>query len=103
MHASVENAPLIAKQAVEHFIGKKIARAKALHAYQTTPTSRAEYKGCPSGRNAEMVVDVKYEAFGSRDVTIRLATWSKPSIDKVFQKRCFSSSGNCWRAVQAIH
>jgi hypothetical protein len=83
---SVNSAPLTVKQVVEHLAGNNIARAKALHAYQATRTYKVEYKGFPSDRDAEMIVDVKYQAPGSKAFTIRSATGSKLIIDKVFKK-----------------
>jgi hypothetical protein len=82
----IEPPPLTTKQVVEHLIGKNIERANALRAYQATRIYRVEYKGFPSGRNAEMVVDVRYQAPGSKAFTIRSATGSKLIIDKVFKK-----------------
>lgn len=78
--------PLTTKQVVEHLVRKNIERAKALRAYQAIRTYRVEYKGFPGGRNAEMVVDVKYQAPGSKTFTIRSATGSELIIDKVFKK-----------------
>jgi hypothetical protein len=45
-----------------------------------------EYKGFPSNRNAEMVVDVIYESPGTKKFTIQSATGSQIIIDDVFKK-----------------
>jgi hypothetical protein len=82
----IEPPPLTTNQVVDYLVAKNIERAKALHAYQAIRTYRVEYKGFPSGRNAEMVVDVKYQAPGSKAFTIRSVTGSQLIIDKVFKK-----------------
>ena len=81
-----EPPPLTTRQVVESLVARNIERAKALRGYQATRIYKVEYKGFPSGRSAEMVVDVKYEAPGSKAFTIRSATGSQLIIDKVFKK-----------------
>ena len=63
-----------------------LCRAQALYAYRGTRTYRAEYRGFPSVRRAEMVVEVKYQSPGTKEFTIKSATGSKMIIDKVFKK-----------------
>jgi len=82
----VASAPLNADQVVEKLVAMNLARAQALHAYHGTRTYRLEYRGFPSTRTAEMVVDVKYQSPGTKEFTIQSATGSKLIIDKVFNK-----------------
>jgi hypothetical protein len=82
----VENAPLTTQQVVENLVRMNLGRAQALHAYQGTRIYRVDYHGFPSTRSAEMVVDVKYQAPGTKDFTIESATGSEIIIDKVFKK-----------------
>ena len=63
-----------------------LARSKALRAYRGTRTYRVEYRGFPSARQAEMVVDVAYRYPGTKEFKIRSATGSKLVIDRVFKK-----------------
>jgi hypothetical protein len=83
---SLKSAPLTTQQVVKNLVGMNLQRAHALHAYQGTRTYRIEYRGLPSGRNAEMVVDVKFVAPGRKDFTIRSSTGSKMLIERVFKK-----------------
>jgi hypothetical protein len=74
------------QQVVENLVAKNLERAKALRAYEGTRTYRLTYRGFPSSRDAEMVVDVTYHAPGTKDFTIRSAIGSRLIIDKVFKK-----------------
>jgi hypothetical protein len=84
--APIVNAPLSREQIVVNLIGMNLERAHALHAYQSTRIYQVEYRGFPSTRSAEMVVDVKYRSPGTKEFTIVSATGSKVIIDKVFKK-----------------
>jgi hypothetical protein len=79
-------APITTKQVVNNLVEWNLERSQALHAYHGTRTYRVEYKGFPSNRNAEMVVDVIYESPGTKKFTIQSATGSKIIIDNVFKK-----------------
>jgi hypothetical protein len=79
-------APFTTQQVVANLVGRNLERAQALHAYQGTRTYRVEYRGFPGTREAEMVVDVKFRAPGTKEFTIRSATGSRLIIDKVFRK-----------------
>lgn len=85
-HISAGTAPLTTQQVVKNLVGRNLERAQALRAYQSTRTYRVEYRGFPGTRSAEMVVDVKYRAPGTKEFTIRSETGSKIVIDKVFKK-----------------
>jgi outer membrane lipoprotein-sorting protein len=74
------------EQVVENLVRMNLERAQALQAYQSTRVYRLEYKGFPSGRTAEMVVKVKYQAPATKDFEIVSATGSKMLIDRVFKK-----------------
>ena len=82
----VTNTPLTTQQVVEKLVGRNVDRAQALHAYQGTRIYRVEYRGFPGPRDAEMVVDVKYRAPGTKEFTIRSVSGPKLIIDKVFRK-----------------
>jgi len=82
----VANASLRTEQIVENLVKRNLQRAQALHAYLGTRIYQVEYRGFPGGRSAEMVVDVKYQSPGTKELTIRSATGSKIIIDKVFKK-----------------
>ena len=86
MSVPVANAPLSIEQVVANLVRMNIERAQALHAYHGTRIYRVEYRGFPSTRSAEMVVDVKYQSPGTKEFTIQSATGSRMIIDKVFKK-----------------
>ena len=79
-------APFTMQQVVENLVERNLERLQALHAYQGTRIYRVEYRGFPGTREAEMVVDMKYRAPGTKEFTIRSATGSRLIIDKVFRK-----------------
>ena len=78
--------PLTTQQVVAELVGMNLRRAQALHSYHGTRIYRLEYHGFPSSRGAEMVVDVKYRAPGTKEFTIRTSTGSRLILDKVFKK-----------------
>ncbi len=86
MSVPIANAPLGIDQVVENLVRMNLERAQALHAYHGTRIYRVEYRGFPGTRNAEMVVDVKYQSPGTKEFTIQSTTGSKVIIDKVFKK-----------------
>ena len=77
---------LSVEQVVNNLIRMNLERARALPAYRSTRTYRAEYRGFPGSRSAEMVVDVKYEPPGTKEFAVRSETGSKLIIDRVFKK-----------------
>ncbi|HXA84361.1 MAG TPA: hypothetical protein VNZ47_04755 [Candidatus Dormibacteraeota bacterium] len=77
---------LKAEQVVENLVRMNLQRAQALQAYESTRTYRLEYKGFPGGRSAEMVVNMKYRAPGTKEFEIVSQTGSKMLIDRVFKK-----------------
>lgn len=77
---------LSTEQVVQNLVRLNLERAQALRAYQGTRVYRAEYRGFPGTRSAEMVVEVNYQSPGKKEFTIQSATGSNLIIDKVFKK-----------------
>lgn len=77
---------LTPEQVVNNLVQRNLTRAKGLAAYKGTRTYHLEYQGFPSSRNAEMVVDVRYESPGTKEFTIRSETGSTLLIDRVLKK-----------------
>jgi hypothetical protein len=77
---------LKSEQVVENLVRMNLQRAQALQAYESTRIYRLEYKGFPGGRSAEMVVNMKYRAPGSKDFEVVSQSGSKILIDRVFKK-----------------
>ena len=80
------HAPLAAEEVVQNLVQMNLRRVHALHSYQGTRTYRAEYRGFPGNRSAEMVVNVKYQSPGTKEFTVQSAKGSKLIIDRVFKK-----------------
>ena len=78
--------PLTAEQVVQNLVRMNQERAQALRAYRGTRTYRLEYRGFSGRRDAEMIVDMRYESPGTKEFTIQSAAGSKLIIDKVFKK-----------------
>lgn len=74
------------EEIVGTMVRRNLERAAALGAFQGTRVYRLEYRGFPSSRHAEMVVDVKYQSPATKEFTIRSSTGSKLIIEKVFNK-----------------
>jgi hypothetical protein len=77
---------LKSEQVVENLVRMNLQRAQALQAYESTRIYRLEYKGFPGGRSAEMVVNMKYRAPGTKEFEIVSQSGSKILIDRVFKK-----------------
>jgi len=77
---------LKAGQIVENLVRMNLQRAQALEAYESTRIYRVEYNGFPGGRSAEMVVNMKYRAPGTKEFEIVSQSGSKMLIDRVFKK-----------------
>ena len=78
--------PLNTEQVVQNLVRMNAVRAREMRSYQGKRIYRLEYHGFPGARNAEMVVDVKYQSPGTKEFTIQSATGSKLIIDRVFKK-----------------
>lgn len=61
-------------------------RAAALNQYEATRIYRMQYRGFPSNRDAEMVVEMTYHAPNSKQFKIVSQTGSKLIIERVFSK-----------------
>jgi hypothetical protein len=84
--AETPNAPLNTEQVVTNLVQKNFERAQALVSYGGTRIYRLEYQGFAGSRDAEMVVDVKYQAPATKEFTVRSETGSKLLIERVFKK-----------------
>ena len=74
------------QEIVGTMVRRNLERAGALGAFRWTRVYRLEYRGFPGSRNAEMVVDVKYQSPATKEFTIRSSSGSKLIIEKVFNK-----------------
>jgi hypothetical protein len=83
---SAPNNSLPAQEVAASLVEMNLRRAQALHTYHGTRIYRLEYRGFPSSRSAEMVVDVKYRAPATKEFTIESSEGSQLVIDKVFKK-----------------
>src|ERR1700716_3358826 len=79
-------AALSTEEVVTNLVRRNLERAQALGAYRGTRTYRLEYRGFPSARTAEMVVDVSYRSPRTKEFTIRSERGSKLLIDRVFKR-----------------
>jgi outer membrane lipoprotein-sorting protein len=79
-------APLHTEQVVQNLVRMNAERAQQLRSYQGKRIYRLEYHGFPGARNAEMVVEVKYESPATKEFTIQSESGSKLIIDRVFKK-----------------
>jgi hypothetical protein len=77
---------LTVEEIVNNLIRKNLERSQALSAFQGTRVYRLEYRGFPGSRNAEMIVDVKYQSPATKEFTVRSFTGSKLLIERVFNK-----------------
>jgi hypothetical protein len=71
---------------VANLVQHNLRRAHALASYEGTRVYKLEYKGFPSSRSAEMVVDIKYHFPDAKEFTIRSEKGSKLILDKVFKR-----------------
>lgn len=83
---SNSTAPLTVDQVVEKLQQRNAERAAALDEYKATRVYRMQYRGFPSARDAEMVVNVDYHAPNSKRFHVVSETGSKFIIDHVFNK-----------------
>jgi len=82
----VADEPLKTAEIVDALVKRNRQRAEALQSYAGTRVYKVKYRGFPSGRDAEMVIDVKYQSPGMKEFTIRSETGSSIIVDKVFKK-----------------
>ena len=83
---SAQNAPLPVEQVARKLQERNAQRAAALGQFNGTRVYRMQYRGFPSDRDAEMVVDVTYRAPDSKEFSVVSQKGSKFIIDHVFKK-----------------
>jgi len=84
---SASPVPLLsADEIVGRMVEKNLERARALGAYQGTRLYRLEYRGFPGFRSAEMIVEVKYRAPGTKNFNIRSEKGSRLILDRIFKR-----------------
>ena len=83
---SAQNAPLPVEQVTKRLQENNAQRAAALRQFNGTRVYTMQYRGFPSDRDAEMVVNVTYRAPDSKEFTVVSQTGSKFIIDRVFKK-----------------
>jgi hypothetical protein len=85
-HRAAPQSGLGGDEVVNKLIQRNLERAQSLHAYEGLRTYRLDYRGFPSARTAEMVVEMKYESPRTKVFTVRSESGSKLVIDRVFKK-----------------
>jgi len=83
---SVPASPLQAGQVAEKLQKNNAQRTAALEQFSSTRIYRMQYRGFPSDRDAEMVVNVSFRAPNTKEFTVVSQTGSKFVIDHVFRK-----------------
>jgi outer membrane lipoprotein-sorting protein len=81
-----QNATLTAAQVAKKLQERNAQRAAALQQFNGTRVYRMQYRGFPSDRDAEMVVNVAYRAPNTKEFSVVSQTGSKFIIDRVFKK-----------------
>jgi outer membrane lipoprotein-sorting protein len=81
-----QNGPLTAEQVARKLEENNAQRAAALDQFKATRVYRMQYRGFPSDRDAEMVVNVSYHAPDAKEFSVVSQTGSKFIIDHVFKK-----------------
>jgi len=71
---------------IRNLLQRNALRAAALDQLASTRTYRMQYRGFPSDRDAEMVVQATFRAPGSKEFTVVSETGSKFIVDHVFKK-----------------
>src|SRR5579864_1125028 len=77
---------LTTDEIVTKMVERNLERARALGAYQGTRVYHLEYRGFPSSRSADMIVEVKYRSPGTKDFSIRSQHGSKFIVDRIFKR-----------------
>jgi hypothetical protein len=84
--APFERASLPPEQIVRNLEERNAQRAAALDGFVGTRVYRMQYRGLPSDRDAEMVVNVTYHAPNVKQFSVVSETGSKFIVDHVFKK-----------------
>jgi hypothetical protein len=83
---SVKSAPLPVSEVVRNLQQKNAQRTAALEGLVGTRVYRMQYRGLPSDRDAEMVVNMKYRAPAAKQFSVVSEKGSKFVIEHVFKK-----------------
>lgn len=83
---SAQNAPLSVEQVTRKLQERNAQRAAALNEFSGKRVYRMQYRGFPSDRDAEMVVDVTYRAPNTKKFSVVSQKGSKFIIDHIFRK-----------------
>jgi hypothetical protein len=84
--STAQNAPLPVDQVARNLQQRNAERAAALEQFNSTRVYRMQYRGFPSDRDAEMVVNVTYRAPNTKHFTVVSQTGSKFVVEHVFKK-----------------
>jgi len=84
--SSIKDGSLPVEEVVRNLQQKNAQRAHALAEFVGTRVYRMQYRGFPSDRDAEMVVNVTYHAPDRKQFSVVSQTGSKFVIDHVFKK-----------------
>jgi hypothetical protein len=85
-YSYAQNASLPVGEIVKKLQERNAQRSAALEQFNGRRVYRMQYRGFPSDRDAEMVVDVKYHAPNAKEFTVASQSGSKFIIDHVFTK-----------------
>ena len=77
---------LTVEQVVSNMMARNESRAAALRGYTGRRVYSLEYRGFPGNRNAELVVEARYSAPGTKDFTIISQKGSKLLLDRVLKR-----------------
>jgi outer membrane lipoprotein-sorting protein len=83
---SAQNASMPAEQIARKLQEGNAERTAALNQFNGTRVYRMQYRGFPSDRDAEMVVNVTYRAPNAKEFSVVSQSGSKFVIDHVFKK-----------------
>lgn len=83
---SIQNSPLPVEQIARKLEEMNAQRTAALNQFSSTRVYHMQYRGFPSDRDAEMVVNVTYHAPNAKEFHVVSQTGSRFVIDHVFKK-----------------
>jgi outer membrane lipoprotein-sorting protein len=83
---AVSKAPLPVEQVVKRLQERNAERAAALDQYEVTRVYHMQYRGFPSDRSAEMVINMAYHAPNSKQFSTVSESGSKFIIEHVFKR-----------------
>ena len=84
LHTGIGARPTI-EQVVDNLVAKNAERTAALQRYQSRRFYRLDYTGFPTSLKAEMVVDMVYEAPGTKNFKIVSQSGPKWMIERIFK------------------